>query len=77
MQENNKIDITKKDAYITEVATLKIKYKTTKEKLGWIDDSWEEELIQNEMDKYAQNIRELNRHIASIEEIEKHATIQS
>ena len=69
MQENNhnEIDITKKDAYITEVTTLKKKYKTMREKLGWAEDNWEEEIIQKEMDQLATNIRELNRQIEAIE----------
>ena len=69
MQENNhnEIDITKKDAYITEVTTLKKKYKMMREKLGWAEDNWEEEIIQKEMDQLATNIRELNRQIEAIE----------
>ncbi len=73
MEENNDIDITKKDDYITEVAALKKKYKAEKEKIEWADDEWEEAMIQEEMDKYATKIRALNQQLASIEKIEKNA----
>jgi len=73
MQENNDIDISKKDAYITEVAELKKMYKAEKEKIEWADDDWEESMIQEEMDKYATKIRALNQQIASIKILEKNA----
>ena len=73
MQDKNEIDITKKDDYITEVAALKIKYKAEKEKIEWADDDWEEAMIQEEMDKYANKIRALNQQIASIAKIETNA----
>jgi len=72
-EENNDIDISKKDEYITEVAELKKKYKVLKEKLEWADDDWEEAGIQEDMDKYAVTIRTLNQRLASIEAVEKNA----
>lgn len=72
-EENNDIDISKKDEYTTEVAELKKKYKVMKEKLEWADDDWEEAGIQADMDKYASTIRTLNQRLASIEIIEKNA----
>ncbi len=73
MQENVQIDPNKKDTYIAEVKRLKAKYKETKEKLTWIETTWEEEIIQNDMEKLATNIRALNRQIAEIESVEKKA----
>ncbi len=73
MQENLQIDPTKKDTYIAEVEKLKAEYKRTKEKLTWIETTWEEEIIQNDMEKLATNIRALNRQIAEIESVEKKA----
>jgi hypothetical protein len=71
MQEENELDITKKDDYIQEVAQLRVKYKENKEKLDWAEDDMEEFFIQEEMDKYASSIRGLNKKIASIQKEEQ------
>jgi len=70
MQKNNQIDI---HDYITEVDALKIRYKSMKKKIEWVDDDFEEEMIQEKMDEYATKIRALNQKIASLESTEKQA----
>ncbi len=70
MQENNQIDIDKKDDFLREVEELKKKYKSTKAKLAWVDDNFEEGLIEEEMDKYATQIRALKQKLAQIESSE-------
>jgi hypothetical protein len=73
MQENRQIDIEKKDNYITEIDALKIRYKSLKKKIEWVDDNYEEEMIQEKMKEYATQIKTLKQKLAAIESTEQKA----
>jgi uncharacterized coiled-coil DUF342 family protein len=68
MQQTNDLDIPKKDDFITEVASLKTRYKTTKEKLEWADDDWAADEINEELDQYAKEIKILKTKVREFEQ---------
>ncbi len=68
MNSNNLIiDPAKKELYQRELETCMQKYRDKKSELGWADDIFEESVIQEEMDKYANRIRVLKQALAKIE----------
>ena len=65
MKENNHINHETLKTMQDEVATLKQTYKSYKEKLTWVEDTFEEGIIEEKMDHYATKIRALNQKIAT------------
>lgn len=68
IQNNENIDVTKVEEYIAQVEEFKKRYKDKKSELEWADDEWEESIINDEMQKYANKIKSLNQQIAAIQQ---------
>ncbi len=61
------IDPAKKELYLRELDMIMQKYKDKKSELQWADDEFEESLIQQEMDIYANKIRNLKQALSTID----------
>jgi flagellar biosynthesis chaperone FliJ len=72
MQKNNPIE-EKQKVMRDEVATLKQTYKSYREKLTWVEDTFEEGIIEEKMQHYASKIKTLNKEIAALEDQPKEA----
>ncbi len=73
MNQVEKIDITKKDEYLAQVAKYKQKYKDKKSELRWADDEWEESVIEEEISQVAKRIELLNQRLTVIKQMESGA----
>ncbi len=69
MNQTN-IEISKKEEYLAQIVEFEKKYKDKKSELRWADDEWEESAIEDEMNRYAARIKDLNQRVAAIEELE-------
>ena len=68
MNQNNLIiDPAKKDLYQHELDVTMQRYRDKKSELLWVDDEFEESLIQQELDTYANRIRSLKQALAKME----------
>ena len=68
MNQNNLIiDLEKKDLYQHELDVTMQRYRDKKSELQWADDEFEESLIQQELNIYANKIRNLKQALAKME----------
>ena len=68
MNQNNLIiDLEKKDLYQHELDVTMQRYRDKKSELQWADDEFEESLIQQELNTYANKIRNLKQALAKME----------
>ena len=68
MNQNNLIiDPEKKDLYQHELDVTMQRYRDKKSELQWADDEFEESLIQQELNIYANKIRNLKQALAKME----------
>ncbi len=61
------IDPAKKELYERELEACMQKYKDKKSELKWVDNDFEESLIEEEMKKYATKIRNLKHALGRAE----------
>jgi hypothetical protein len=73
MQKKSQVNNHTKDDFLNEVEDLKKKYKQAKEKLAWVEDNFEEGLIEDEMRSYATQIKAIKQQLAQVESSEKKA----
>ncbi len=66
-QNSLTINPAKKELYQRELEVCMQKYKDKKSELQWADDEFEESVIQQEMDTYANKIRNLKQALLRLE----------
>jgi len=71
--DEEKIELEKKQEYITTKEKLLKEYKSYEEDLEFADDDFEEGLIQNKRDKLSVEIKNLSEKLRNIESLEKMA----
>ena len=54
-----------------EIDKLLARYRSKKEELEWADDDWEVSEIQEELDVYANKIRQLKSKVKEFEQAQK------
>ena len=69
--ENKKIKEFNLEKVKAEINTLLARYRSKKEELEWADDDWEVSKIQEELDEYANKIRQLKSKIKEFEQTQK------
>jgi hypothetical protein len=65
-EKNFVIDPAKKELYERELKACLQKYEDKKSELQWVDNSFEESLIEQEMENYARKIKNLNQILGNI-----------
>jgi len=69
--ENKKTEAFNLEKVKAEIDTLLATYRSKKEELEWADDDWEVGEIQEELDGYANKIRQLKSKVKEFEQAQK------
>ena len=72
MIENRETEAFNLEKVKAEIDTLLATYRSKKEELEWADDDWEVSEIQEELDVYANKIRQLKSKVKEFEQAQKH-----
>ena len=65
-KKNPAVDPAKKELYERELEACMQKYKDKKSELKWVDNDFEESLIEQEMETYARKIKNLKQILGTI-----------